>query len=250
MSLPRGFTPETWQYQVAEQIVREGERPPQHSKTTYDDMPQSLPSPSRRTSQLPTTGFSSLPSRKPLPIYQAYLIPQEQVGGEAQDPLQNLRHHFVLPQRPPSATLPAEPLPFHTKQRIADNAHSASTLSSIRITQDTHDPLTQGTMDVPTVPTTNLHLGGYRHVPDSATHLYPSEPFPSTTLRPSIQKGSLLFVFGFLMPPLWWTGAILPRKPSTIREARWRQLNRMMSVMSVVIVFGIIGIGIWQAKTR
>lgn len=55
----------------------------------------------------------------------------------------------------------------------------------------------------------------------------------------------LLFVFGFLFPPLWWIGSVWPRH---VREKggkmadRWQKLNRIMSIgfSSILIILIII----------
>lgn len=55
----------------------------------------------------------------------------------------------------------------------------------------------------------------------------------------------LLFLFGFLFPPLWWIGSIWPRnvkeKGGKMAE-RWQKLNRIMSVgfSSVLIILIIV----------
>lgn len=55
----------------------------------------------------------------------------------------------------------------------------------------------------------------------------------------------LLFLFGFLFPPLWWIGSIWPRH---VREKggkmadRWQKLNRIMSIgfSSILIILIIV----------
>ncbi|KAF7721000.1 hypothetical protein EC973_005637 [Apophysomyces ossiformis] len=56
--------------------------------------------------------------------------------------------------------------------------------------------------------------------------------------------GALLFLFGFICPPLWWLGSFWPRKA---REQggkmaeRWQKLNRYMSVgFSIILIIAII----------
>ncbi|KAF7722747.1 hypothetical protein EC973_002731 [Apophysomyces ossiformis] len=56
--------------------------------------------------------------------------------------------------------------------------------------------------------------------------------------------GALLFVFGFICPPLWWLGAFWPRR---VHEhggkmaERWQRLNRIASIgFSILLVLAII----------
>ncbi|KAI8087719.1 uncharacterized protein B0P05DRAFT_584942 [Gilbertella persicaria] len=61
--------------------------------------------------------------------------------------------------------------------------------------------------------------------------------------------GGLLFLFGFLCPPLWWIGSFWPRH---VREKggkmadRWQKLNRIMSLgfssilLILIIVFVVL----------
>ncbi|SAM07173.1 hypothetical protein [Absidia glauca] len=58
--------------------------------------------------------------------------------------------------------------------------------------------------------------------------------------------GALLFVFGFLFPPLWWIGAFWPRRPEQGGKMakRWQQLNRYLSIgFSIILVIVIIVVG-------
>lgn len=57
--------------------------------------------------------------------------------------------------------------------------------------------------------------------------------------------GSILFLFGFLFPPLWWIGSFYPRRPRTSAHERWQMYNRLMSVISSFIIAGVLGIAIW-----
>jgi hypothetical protein len=64
----------------------------------------------------------------------------------------------------------------------------------------------------------------------------------------------LLFLFGFLIPPLWWVGSFWPRH---VREhggkmaERWQKLNRIMSIgFSTILVIAIIVVAILYATKR
>lgn len=56
--------------------------------------------------------------------------------------------------------------------------------------------------------------------------------------------GALLFLFGFLCPPLWWLGAFWPRHASERggkMAERWQQLNFLFSIgFSVMLVIALI----------
>ncbi|KAK9767117.1 hypothetical protein K7432_003342 [Basidiobolus ranarum] len=60
-----------------------------------------------------------------------------------------------------------------------------------------------------------------------------------------IPRGSLFFLFGFLFIPIWWYGAIFPRQPNHKVDLRWRSYNRMMSVVSIIIIAVGLGMLIW-----
>ncbi|KAI8578581.1 hypothetical protein K450DRAFT_281634 [Umbelopsis ramanniana AG] len=57
-----------------------------------------------------------------------------------------------------------------------------------------------------------------------------------------------LFMMGFILPPAWWIGSFLPRKPQTDMEKKWRRMNRLMSFgFSLVVLTTILTIVIiWR----
>lgn len=67
-----------------------------------------------------------------------------------------------------------------------------------------------------------------------------------------LSAGALLFLFGFIFPPLWWIGSFWPRRP---REhggkmaERWQRLNRIMSIgFSILVVLAIIiCVAVWKS---
>ncbi|KAK9723069.1 hypothetical protein K7432_002176 [Basidiobolus ranarum] len=61
-----------------------------------------------------------------------------------------------------------------------------------------------------------------------------------------VPKGALLFLFGFLLFPLWWIGAIYPRNPQTKSQHRWKVYNRMTSVCSLPLLGFVIGLIVWN----
>ncbi|KAL1922276.1 uncharacterized protein VTP21DRAFT_9815 [Calcarisporiella thermophila] len=60
--------------------------------------------------------------------------------------------------------------------------------------------------------------------------------------------GAWLFLFGFLLPPLWWVGAFLRGKSR--ESARWRKRNQMMSIVGLIVVGLIVGLVWWYGVTR
>ncbi|KAI8388835.1 uncharacterized protein BYT42DRAFT_561400 [Radiomyces spectabilis] len=66
--------------------------------------------------------------------------------------------------------------------------------------------------------------------------------------------GALLFLFGFICPPLWWLGSFWPRKIQQRggkMAERWQKLNRVMSIgFSVIVIIAIIVVGIIYATTK
>ncbi|KAI8866251.1 hypothetical protein GQ42DRAFT_77723 [Ramicandelaber brevisporus] len=70
---------------------------------------------------------------------------------------------------------------------------------------------------------------------------FEAEPLP---------RGALLFLFGFILMPLWWCGAIYPKKPSTEVQAVWKRYNRMMSGLSMIILAVLIACLAWYAAKK
>ncbi|CAG8635431.1 6052_t:CDS:1, partial [Acaulospora colombiana] len=74
---------------------------------------------------------------------------------------------------------------------------------------------------------------------------------PKTRLRTPPEQfvvcpyGSVLFMLGFLLPPLWWFGSFFPRHSSGMTDRRWKRYNRLMSVLSLLLIAGILELTIW-----
>jgi hypothetical protein len=66
--------------------------------------------------------------------------------------------------------------------------------------------------------------------------------------------GGLLFLFGFLFPPLWWLGSFWPKQPGEKggkMAERWQRLNRWMSVgFSIILVILIIIFAVLYATNK
>ncbi|ORX91643.1 hypothetical protein K493DRAFT_303907 [Basidiobolus meristosporus CBS 931.73] len=73
---------------------------------------------------------------------------------------------------------------------------------------------------------------------------YPSDYLEKT----EVPAGALLFLFGFLIMPCWWVGAIYPREPRNKLQQKWRFYNKLMSVVSGIILISGVGILIWYLK--
>ncbi|CAG8549772.1 9714_t:CDS:2, partial [Cetraspora pellucida] len=75
---------------------------------------------------------------------------------------------------------------------------------------------------------------------------------PIRPYRPEVvvlcPRGSILFMFGFLFPPLWWFGSFFPRYVSNNADYRWKKYNQLMSFVSLFLVAGILSIVIWYLK--
>ncbi|CAH1757724.1 20816_t:CDS:2 [Entrophospora sp. SA101] len=65
---------------------------------------------------------------------------------------------------------------------------------------------------------------------------------------PICPYGSILFLLGFLFPPLWWLGSIYPRRPFTSSDFKWKYYNKLMSAFSSILIVGIIGILVWYLR--
>ncbi|PVU95023.1 hypothetical protein BB559_002850 [Furculomyces boomerangus] len=60
--------------------------------------------------------------------------------------------------------------------------------------------------------------------------------------------GILCFLLGFLLLPLWWVGAIYPRRSRSETESTWKRVNSLMSVYSIFFIVLIIVIAVLSAK--
>ncbi|CAG8557628.1 11817_t:CDS:2 [Ambispora gerdemannii] len=78
-----------------------------------------------------------------------------------------------------------------------------------------------------------------QRLPYRRTLIIEKEPFISCPV------GSIFFLFGFLLPPLWWIGSIFPRHVQYKVERRWRRYNRIMSFISLFLIILIFGMAIW-----
>lgn len=81
---------------------------------------------------------------------------------------------------------------------------------------------------------------------------YRITPRPMKAYRPEVvvlcPRGSILFMFGFLFPPLWWIGSFFPRYVRTNVDYRWKKYNQLMSFVSLFLVAGILSIVIWYLR--
>lgn len=90
---------------------------------------------------------------------------------------------------------------------------------------------------------------GRPHRPMRAFSEYEEDSEPSAPLVP---RGSLMFLFGFICPPVWWIGAFYPftcLKSSQTRipkiERRWRSANRVMALFSILLIAVLLGMMGW-----
>ncbi|KAI9499425.1 hypothetical protein BDB00DRAFT_793910 [Zychaea mexicana] len=66
--------------------------------------------------------------------------------------------------------------------------------------------------------------------------------------------GILLFLFGFIFPPLWWIGACWPRHPrerAGKMAERWQKLNLIMSLsFSVILIIALIIVAVIYSRMK
>ncbi|KAI9015828.1 hypothetical protein CLU79DRAFT_764859 [Phycomyces nitens] len=66
--------------------------------------------------------------------------------------------------------------------------------------------------------------------------------------------GCLLFLFGFLCPPLWWIGSFWPRHARELggkMAERWQRLNRCMSIgFSILLLIALIVLAVLESRER
>lgn len=62
--------------------------------------------------------------------------------------------------------------------------------------------------------------------------------------------GLWLFIMGFICPPCWWVGCILPYHTKTEMERKWQRLNRLMTFgFSLVVLTAIVTVVIvWRLE--
>ncbi|KAJ2813831.1 hypothetical protein H4S07_000381 [Coemansia furcata] len=62
----------------------------------------------------------------------------------------------------------------------------------------------------------------------------------------SIPAGAMLFLFGFLILPLWWVGAVFPRSNEEVART-WRKYNALMTLVSLPLLGLFLALGGWHA---
>ncbi|KAI7870141.1 hypothetical protein BDF14DRAFT_1775039 [Spinellus fusiger] len=66
--------------------------------------------------------------------------------------------------------------------------------------------------------------------------------------------GAVLFLLGFVFPPLWWVGSFWPRRTRELggkMAERWQHMNRCMSVgFSILLVIAIIVAAVLESQSR
>ncbi|KAJ2233436.1 hypothetical protein IWW45_004177 [Coemansia sp. RSA 485] len=62
-----------------------------------------------------------------------------------------------------------------------------------------------------------------------------------------LPMGCWLFLLGFLFLPLWWVGAVFPRKLHSDVVRTWRKYNALMSLLSLPLLGLFLALGGWQA---
>ncbi|KAJ2909387.1 hypothetical protein GGI21_001933 [Coemansia aciculifera] len=63
----------------------------------------------------------------------------------------------------------------------------------------------------------------------------------------SIPVGAVLFLFGFLLLPLWWIGAVFPRSSEEEVVRSWRKYNALMTLVSLPLLGLFLALGGWHA---
>ncbi|KAJ1647490.1 hypothetical protein J3B02_005919 [Coemansia erecta] len=63
----------------------------------------------------------------------------------------------------------------------------------------------------------------------------------------SVPVGMVLFLLGFILLPLWWIGAVFPRKPNSDIVRTWRKYNALMTLLSLPLLGLFLALGGWQA---
>ncbi|KAJ2078939.1 hypothetical protein H4R24_004126 [Coemansia sp. RSA 988] len=80
-----------------------------------------------------------------------------------------------------------------------------------------------------------------------STRLRYPPPQYSVRADAKIPVGAMLFAAGFLLLPLWWVGAVFPRKDRSDVASTWRKYNALMALLSLPLLGMFLALGGWQA---
>ncbi|KAJ2796581.1 hypothetical protein H4R20_005485, partial [Coemansia guatemalensis] len=80
----------------------------------------------------------------------------------------------------------------------------------------------------------------------SARLRYPPPQY-SVRADAAIPVGAVLFAAGFILLPLWWVGAVFPRKDKSDVASTWRKYNALMALLSLPLLGLFLALGGWQA---
>ncbi|KAJ1896223.1 hypothetical protein LPJ66_004122 [Kickxella alabastrina] len=80
----------------------------------------------------------------------------------------------------------------------------------------------------------------------SARQRYPPPKY-SYSADLSVPLGTILFLLGFVLLPLWWIGAVFPRTPNSDVVRTWRKYNALMTLLSLPLLGLFLALGGWQA---
>ncbi|PIA15776.1 hypothetical protein COEREDRAFT_81717 [Coemansia reversa NRRL 1564] len=80
-----------------------------------------------------------------------------------------------------------------------------------------------------------------------STRLRYPPPQYSVQTDAAIPVGAILFAAGFILLPLWWVGAVFPRKNKSDVASTWRKYNALMALLSLPLLGLFLALGGWQA---
>ncbi|CAG8451788.1 10251_t:CDS:2 [Acaulospora morrowiae] len=191
----------------------------------------------KRQSQA-SSGSGSLPSW----AYEYYSHnQQQQFDKDPEDP------DIILPEASTSAAAGGSGSPNDNNNNEKNNRDGSSNLSSSqpKSSQSSKPKRNTGKGKLP------YRDSSWR---ETRKNYLANLPPPKPRIRPPPEPfvicpyGSVLFVLGFILPPLWWFGSFFPRHSKGMTDYRWKRYNRLMSVFSLFLIAVILGLAIWYLK--
>ncbi|KAI9493064.1 hypothetical protein BDB00DRAFT_872781 [Zychaea mexicana] len=255
--------PSDWQKQITESLINQQRSTTPHSNDTGEFTPP--PRPSTETT-VPDDEKRYSPLISPLPPNAVVFKHSDPNNDSSFNRFIETEYGPVLHNRLSEGSLKQQQQPSNTG--VVHNKHSDSTLrNSKHYDNDGDENLatfwTALAKDLDTKKKQHMQQASVKHNSDwyqgydynaTESNGLPAPWWVTKHDEDGIYSvGALLFIIGFICPPLWWVGAVWPRRP---RERggkmaeRWQKLNRIMSIgFSVVLILAIIiCVAVWKSS--
>ncbi|KAI8064495.1 hypothetical protein BC940DRAFT_305867 [Gongronella butleri] len=228
-NLVRSTTPVSFQSSRGETSTKRASTPSNYSVATPPPMPPLV-------SQMPSNAVVIHPS-SPDESFHDYIDHQFEKDADI------LKAKLQLENNDPSRASPASMSPRPPLPSSYD-PENPSTLWAVIHGDQTKQQQAHGTA--------GFAYASTRAAMDDA-HLSYDRPWWSMDQDDGLVSiGMFLFVFGFVLPPLWWIGAIFPRhsgRKAGKMASRWKILNRFMSLgFSILLIIAIIVLAVLYSQ--